>query len=78
MAVLVVAAGCSLMVDFGEESQPCTDAGLCDVGFRCENLRCVRADGGADAGLRVDAGLPRDGGSADGGPSDGGPSDGGR
>ena len=64
VALLLLTASCSFLLDFDEDSQ------LCDGGT------CVRLDGGAPDGGRTDGGRT-DGGRTDGGRTDGGRTDGG-
>ncbi len=54
-------SGCSLLLDFDEEGQPCDDRNRCLSGYTCEDGTCTAGDGpatdaGVDAGTRVDAG----------------------
>lgn len=46
----VVGAGCSLLVNFDPEGQPCDDQGGCLAGYGCVDRRCVK---GADGGTSV-------------------------
>lgn len=48
-AALVSASGCSFLLSYDPEGQPCDSSGECLAGFVCVNDQCVRApDGGVD------------------------------
>ncbi len=46
LAVVSLLAGCSLLVDFEVEGQPCGDGGTCLPGYVCSRGVCHSPDGG--------------------------------
>jgi hypothetical protein len=47
LAVVSLLSGCSLLVDFELEGQPCGDGGTCLPGYVCSSRQiCVSPDGG--------------------------------
>lgn len=62
LSLVLAAAGCSLLVQFDPETQPCDASGFCSVGYDC--VRSPDGDGGVCRAQ--DGGLAGDGG-ADGG-----------
>jgi len=50
LAVVSLLSGCSLLVDFDIEDQPCDDAGMCLQGYVCDRGVCTSTDGGTDGG----------------------------
>ena len=46
LVVVSLLAGCSLLVDFELEGQPCGDGGTCLPGYVCSRGVCVSPDGG--------------------------------
>lgn len=51
LVVVSLLSGCSLLVDFDPEGQPCGDGGTCLEGYDCNSQNvCVSTDGGTDGG----------------------------
>lgn len=44
--MLMVSTGCSLLVDFDPENQPCDSVGACLPGYTCIDEKCHTSDGG--------------------------------
>lgn len=51
-----VFAGCSFLVQFDPESQPCDSAGACKPGYQCVEGLCRSTDGGLELDGGVDGG----------------------
>lgn len=56
MLLAGVVSGCSLLVQFDPETQPCDSAGACGVGYFCSDAGLCKSNGGGD---------PSDGGGTD-------------